>query len=120
MIPSNYQNRFSAESYANGAPCIVALFESSIIEESAIKVQEAILSRLINIGKAYELHLVPLFNIYDDVVLNQVQVKNLLDELSFIESVTNDALLHGTISNFRKLILTCLTMKNCQLIVSGN
>lgn len=48
---------------------------------------ERLFWRLVFVGRAYSLHLLPLLGGHEPVTLNRAQVENLLDELTFVAKV---------------------------------
>jgi hypothetical protein len=63
-------------------------------EDSGKWVPERLWYRLSNIGRAYETHVLQSINVeLDSMTLNEQQVKNLIDEVEFLKTVVNDALI---------------------------
>jgi hypothetical protein len=121
MLANKYEDRFNESTYDNSAPCIIALFDKEVKEDNSMEIFEGLVIRLKNIGIAYDLHILPLFDIYGDVFLNQLQCENLLSELEFVERLTNDPLLHNHIVKIKKLATQCLHADGqLRLLISGN
>jgi hypothetical protein len=60
-------------------------------------VPERLFGRLVNLGQAYELHLVPVIDQYSATSLNAAQCVTLADELCFLGDVTNDLALDAVL-----------------------
>ena len=66
---------------------------------------ERLFRRLMLIGRAYELHLLPLLE--QDTTLNSVQADSLLGELDFIRTVVADAAITSVLNELAPLVRTC-------------
>lgn len=119
-MTERFQDRFENETYNDGAPCFIGLGETELHNEKALEIPTGILSRIIHLGHAYSLHLTSMFDVYGETSFNKEQCESLLEELSFIERVTNDKLLHKYLRGISKLILNCVGRDNCRLFISGN
>ena len=116
-----YNNRFDITNYENDPECEIGLFDNALIENKSIVVSERILGRLISIGAAYELHVIPMFNLYDEVYFNEHQCENMIGELEFIEYVVNDDILRDFISEVKSIVLECVRANGrYALLVGGN
>lgn len=118
---NKYSDKFQASNYDDGAPCIIGLFDQSIMKESCVTVFESLLLRLIKIGQAYELHILSFLDIHNDTYLNAVQCENLIDELNFISQIINDDLLQQQIKQILKPANECVKYGGkYQLMIGGN
>ncbi len=80
MTAETFSNRFNPIEYADDEP--IHVFVSEGVERW---VPERIWSRLVNLGRAYETHLLPLVpGGSEPRILNDNQVENLIDEIEFI------------------------------------
>ena len=120
MKTDRYIDRFDERTYENDAPCIIGIFGKELLDNSCLEISERLLSRLISISQAYDLHLISLFDIYNDTYLNRQQCVNLLDELDFVLRVTNDELLHDRTRKIMELTTDCIQRTDCQLLIGGN
>lgn len=57
------------------------------------------------IGEAYNLHYVPMINIYGDISLNKTQCYSFIDELLFIKSIVNDEIIEYFVPPLIKFLL---------------
>ncbi|MGG3563092.1 hypothetical protein ABES03_15985 [Neobacillus rhizosphaerae] len=74
------------------------------LEDNAYYLAESLCSRIIYLGKAYELHYLQLIDIYSDIKLNKTQVYSLIEELFFIQSVVKDTLIDHFVSSIVELL----------------
>jgi len=70
-----------------------------------IWLSERLFRRLVLIGGAYELHLLPLLE--QDTALNSVQADGLLGELDFISTLVVDAALTSVLNELAPLVRAC-------------
>src|SRR5690606_31654826 len=70
---------------------------------------ERLLRRLVLIGAAYELHLLPLLG--EDASLNAVQADALLAELEFVGALVADPALASALNDFAPLVSACRASK---------
>ncbi|WP_427110327.1 hypothetical protein [Lysinibacillus xylanilyticus] len=68
--------------------------------------------RLINIGKAYELHYLPMIDIYGMTKLNKIQILSLIEELQFVNSIVNDELIEKIVPGLTELLEKISWSKN--------
>jgi hypothetical protein len=116
---SEYQDRFDAALYTKDQGVSLTL-RGLPAPEGSFTMPERIFERAQQIAAAYELHVLPLIDYYDEVRLNKDQLKSLQDELAFIRSVVNDPLLDTYIQGAQQLVLTGLrTGRNVELVVEG-
>src|SRR5688572_11294151 len=121
MVIDRYRNRFVESTYDDGAPCVIGLIDMELVEKSSVPIYERLLSRLINIGLAYDLHIIPLFDVYNDTFFNKQQCENLLEELEFVEQVVNDKLLLEQVNKIRELATKCIRANGrLKLMIGGN
>jgi hypothetical protein len=81
-------------------------------------VPERIFTRAQAIAAAYELHLLPVINIYEKTELNSKQAQALDEELTFIHYIVNDALLGHWISAMRKSVQKVLQSPREMVIIT--
>lgn len=86
-----YNRLFDLKGYLEEAEVCFSINKD--IEDNAFYIPESICSRIICIGNAYNLHYVPMIDIYGDINLNKTQVYSLIDELVFIKSIVNDQII---------------------------
>jgi hypothetical protein len=116
---SGYQDRFDAARYANDQGVSLTL-RGLPAPQGTLTLPERLFGRAQQIGAAYELHVLPLIDYYDEVRLNKDQLKGLQDELTFIRSVVNDPLLDTYIQAVQQLVLTGVrSARNVELMVEG-
>lgn len=70
---------------------------------------ERLFRRLVLIGAAYELHLLPLLG--EDATLNAVQADGLLTELDFVGDLVADPALASVLNVFTPLVRACRASK---------
>jgi hypothetical protein len=74
------------------------------LDGNAYYLSESLCSRIIFLGKAYELHYLPMIDIYGDIKLNKTQVYSLIEELFFIQSVVNDSIIDHFVPTLIKVL----------------
>jgi hypothetical protein len=97
-----YNGLFDLSRYKDEADVCFSI--NGDLEDNAYYLSESLCSRIINLGKAYELHYLPLIDIYGDVKLNKTQVSLLIEELFFVKSVVNDTIIDYFIPTLIKLL----------------
>ena len=70
---------------------------------------ERLFRRLVLIGAAYELHLLPLLG--EDATLNAVQAEGLLEELDFVGGLVADPALAALLNRLAPLVSECRASK---------
>ena len=114
-----YQDRFDAPRYATDETVSLTL-DGASASDGAFTMPERLFSRAQQIAAAYELHLLPVIDCYDETRLSREQIRTLADELAFIRSVVTDPLLDFYLQGAQKLIETCLRApKESELVVQG-
>lgn len=97
-------NRFDQSRYADDEPVHVFRTEQYGPDEDELWVPERIWCRCHYLGRAYELHLLPLLDgSTDPVFLNPVQVDQLLDELRFVANRAEDPLIEAVVRSVIQL-----------------
>lgn len=93
LIPDELWSKFKTDAYADDP--IVRVFQvEGVGVDTEFICHESLWHRLRLIGSAYGLHLLPLLDgSTDPVFLNAQQCENLITELYFVGTVTNDGLL---------------------------
>lgn len=71
-------------------------------------IPESIFSRMVCIGKAYRLHYLSSFSLYENYELNSPQIQSMIEELEFILVIVNDSLIHHYIYLLLKLLKDCI------------
>lgn len=97
-------NRFDQSRYADDEPVHVFRSDRYGTDEDGLWVPERIWYRCHHLGRAYELHLLPLLDgSTDPVFLNPVQVDQLLDELRFVANHAEDPLIEALVRSLIQL-----------------
>ena len=115
-----FRDRFDEKTYENGPTCSIGLFDTHVIPETEIQLPVELLSRVIKLGQAYNLHYLSRFDIFDHVFLESNHCEGLSHELIFLKEITNDKLLHTHLDNILSLAVSCMKRDNCKLLVNGN
>lgn len=72
------------------------------------------------IGKAYDLHVLPGIEVYDETHLTKAQCQAMVDEIEFVIEVVNDPLLRTSVKPLHDASLECSRSPfDARLIVSG-
>jgi hypothetical protein len=100
-MPSRFSDRFDESTYADDP--LTHVFATGRIDE-AIEIPERIFDRLAHLGRAYELHLLPLLGGHEPVGLNATQVGALIDELELLCSVTQDPIVERWAQELRAFV----------------
>jgi hypothetical protein len=101
MAQSEFADRFLDPTYADDEP--VHVFVPGGAEQW---VPERIWLRLVSLGKAYQLHLVPLVaGTTNPVYLNGQQVAGLIEEVRFLGAVVNDRLITRFVADLEPLLI---------------
>lgn len=122
-----YRDRFDSKMYEDEEPVAVGYGAPGTpdewwndIEDDIAWIPEPIFTRAQAIGSAYNLHLMPIINIYGRTELNQSQAETLLKELSFIKKVTNDPLLGEWLEKAQENVLRVVrSAKEMVVIIEG-
>jgi hypothetical protein len=94
---------------------------NGVLDGNAYYLSESLCSRIIYLGKAYELHYIPMINIYGNVKFNKTQVFSLIDELFFIQSVVNDKIIDQFVPPLIQLLEKITrSQKEATLLIKGN
>jgi hypothetical protein len=121
-----YKDRFYPKKYEEEEPVAVGYgvpgdeeWGRDIEQETAL-VPSPIFARAQAIARGYDLHLMPLIDIYVRTELNKVQAETLLNELRFIKQVANDPLLAGWLEKMEKNVLRVVrSAKEMVVIIEG-
>jgi hypothetical protein len=105
--PMDYSDRFEASNYDDDPVVGVYLDDP---DDGAV-FSERLFLRMVSIGKAYELHLLPLLGGPDPVTLNSTQLETLAAELQLVREVSRDGLLLETVSRFEGAVEKARRMK---------
>ena len=81
---------------------------------------ERLLARLAHLGRAYELRLVGLIDVYGQVPFNPLQSDALATELRFLGSVVSDPAVEPVLAEMIRLAESVARSRNDALVVSGN
>ena len=93
-------DRFEVQTYADDEPVRVYRPDRYGLDDDGVWIPERLWDRLLHIGAAYQLHLLPLLDgTTNPVFLNPVQVEGLLQELRFVASIVDDRLLRSLVSS---------------------
>lgn len=93
MDLTRYSDRLDPATYADDEP--VVIFEEGH-EADGLYVSERLFWRLVQVGKGYELHHLPLLGGMDPVRLGREQCRTLCDELAFVAERLDDPLAVAT------------------------
>ena len=97
-----YNRLFDLSRYKDEADVCFSI--NGDLEDNAYYLPESLCSRIIYLGKAYELHYLQLIDIYGDVKLNKTQIYSLIEELFFIQSVVNDTIIDHFVPSLIELL----------------
>jgi hypothetical protein len=94
----DYFDRIDPQTYANDEP-IHFWIQEDVAGARDVWIPERIWYRIVNVGRAYDLHLLPLSlpNENDHVFFNGQQSESLVDELEFVASILEDELVRDAI-----------------------
>jgi hypothetical protein len=111
---SRYADRFSADTYRNDEPV-----ELRCGAAAAVVLPERLFARAQNVARAYDLHLLPVIDVYSTTRLNRLQCATLLDEIAMIEGMLKDPLLVQHLAQIRGLLATCVGLPEGELVIQG-
>ncbi len=121
-----YKDRFDPKKYEQEEPVNVGYGVPGEekwgreIEQEIALVPSPIFARAQAIARGYELHLMPLIDIYVRTELNKTQAETLLSELKFVKQVANDPLLAGWLEKIEKNVLRVVrSTKEMVVIIEG-
>ena len=110
-----YSDRLDSTTYAADEPYGIAVALRGTTptweEESAERVvwlPERVFHRLVALGRAYELHVLPLLIGDDAVRLNHLQAAVLLEELQFLAELINDPNVRDACERVGRIAQTCI------------
>ena len=84
-----------------------------------VQVPESLVARLVSLGQAYELHHVPMIELYGETTFNSAQVQNLDMEVRFLAKVTRDEALGRVIEQLLPLLERVGHDASLSLVVVG-
>jgi hypothetical protein len=91
------------------------------LEDGTYYLPESLCSRIVHLGKAYELYYLPLIDIYGEINLNKTQVYSLIEELYFIQSVVKDAVIDHFVPPLLELLKKITRSQNEDILwIMGN
>jgi hypothetical protein len=81
------------------------MIEWSTIDGSVeASIPDRLVGRLLHLGRAYELHLLPLLPGVDALALNATQVENLIEELDWVAAHVDDPALRSACDDLRPVL----------------
>ncbi len=89
--------RLLAATYRTDEPVGIGLANTD--PETWSYMPERLFARLVHLGRAYEMHLLPLLQVHGEQVLTGQQAATLASELRFVGAVVNDPALEAAISS---------------------
>lgn len=94
---NRFDDRLDAERYADDPAFGVGLGEGTPGDQDSAWIPERLLARVVALGRAYELHLLPLIEEHEQVHFNSQQAESLAGEVAFVLERVDDPLLrdHG-------------------------
>jgi|GEM_PF-1614030 len=92
MRPGRFADRLDPKTYESDGE-VVGIYENDPDEHDALWCSGRLFRRLTTIGRAYELHTLPLLDGSADLRLNQTQCVSLVDEIAFVAERVNDDVL---------------------------
>ncbi len=105
MGERDYSDRFDPKKYANDEPIHIWILGGDAKAQD-IWIPERIWYRIVNVGKAYDLHLLPLCLPIgtDDVFLNGLQAESLIDEIVFVATIMDDDIVRDVVTKLEPLL----------------
>ena len=119
MDSSELEKRLQSATYRDDAEVHFGIAESGKDPAKWVGVPERLASRITTLGEAYELHHLPMIDIYADTIFTTRQCENLKAELQFLSEVVSDPALNEVVGKVSALLETALA-KSWRLFVSGN
>lgn len=91
---------------------------ASVVASHALP--DELFSRMVFLGRAYELHHLGRLQLYEDAELNQLQARGLADELRFLDDVIKDSLLGPHLIQLARVADVCWrTSEGAALLIEG-
>jgi hypothetical protein len=116
MLPTDrFADRFLADTYARDEVVQLDYGDSTC----AVVMPERLFARAQCIARDYELHLLPIIDIYSRTRLNRPQCDTLLDEINFIATVSTDDLLREYLGRVQSLVSACVRVPQRELLIEG-
>lgn len=115
-----YKRLFDLANYIDDAGVCFSI--NGDIEDKDYYIPETICSRIICLATAYQLHYIPMIEIYGEIKLNKQQVLSLIEEFLFVQFVVNDEIIEYFVSPLTELLkkITQTSNKDDYLLISGN
>jgi hypothetical protein len=89
--------------------------------DGGVWIPEALFDRLVQIGKAYSLHVLPMLGGSERIPLNRLAAESLLDELAFVAERVNDDLFVRHIGDTERFVAETLRRPGeVTVFVEGN
>lgn len=102
-MKEKYRELFNFQQYIDEQP--IHFYKQINGEEvdSPVLIPETIFMRIKLIGQAYEMHYISMFELYDDVVFNKMQMNTLVEEIQFLQSLVDDPVMQHFLALLRNL-----------------
>lgn len=113
----NLTERLKWELYRDDEP--VGIGARGTEPDGWVYVPERLFARLVALGQAYELHLLPVIEVYGETTLTSAQCATLGEELLFLRQVTNDEALHRVVEILIPLVELTARQRKQAIIVAG-
>jgi hypothetical protein len=111
-----FDDRFMASTYESDEPVEIELDPTGI----RATIPERLFRRIQHIAIAYELHLLPVVDVYTRTTFVKAQCPGLFDELTFIGTVIRDDLLLSQLAHFRDAVASCIRSPGeARLVIEG-
>lgn len=91
---SRFRDRLDADYYQDDPVFGIGLGDSTPGDADAIWVPERIMERIVALGRAYELHYLPMVVAGEATYLNATQAEGMEEELAFVVDRVDDPLVH--------------------------
>ena len=94
---------FSTYSEDEGVGFVLARPDAEPDLDAMVMIPETLVARLVGVAAAYQLHHLPMINVYGESRFNEVQRQSLLEELDFVAGVLRDPAVVEAVGRIRQL-----------------
>jgi hypothetical protein len=112
-----FTDRLDAATFADDP--VVGIYRNDPAEPHSLWIPERLFARVVLVGRAYELHTLPLLGGSDPVRLNRPRIESLVDELDFVRARISDDLVEHWTKVIADYATSALTLAEPVLTVEG-
>ena len=104
-MANRFSDRLEFSTYASeeGVGFVLARPNAEPDLDAMVMIPETLVARLVGVAAAYQLHHVPMIDVYGDTRFNRVQRLSVVEELDFLAGVLRDPVAVDVVDKIRNL-----------------